>query len=57
MGYWSGVYNGIAWDIEFKRGKFWAEVYFTPSRITAWGSRRQAADWIVKLIKEHPHER
>jgi hypothetical protein len=52
MGYWSGVYNGVKWDIEFKNGKFYAEIYFTPSRITQWGSKSQAAQWIVKTINE-----
>lgn len=52
MGYWEGIYNGVRWDIEFKNGRFYAEIYFTPSVISAWQSRRQAADWIVKRIKE-----
>lgn len=52
MGYWEGVYNGVKWDIEFKNGRFYAEIHFTPSVIRIWQSRRQAADWIVKRIKE-----
>jgi len=51
IGFYSGQHSGIDWDIEFKNGKWYAEVYLTPSRIGMFYSKHEAMRWVVTTIK------
>lgn len=51
IGFYSGKYNGVDWDIEFKNGKWYAEVYLPKSRIGMFNSKYEAMQWVVSTIK------